>query len=889
MVNDESKLTSLKPPMIPLVAKSVPPLTRENSTPPERIMRLVDQARRHKITFISSAEGYGKTTVLTEWYRRLRADEMNVVWFTCDRADVDVERFWMNFHYAVCSGFKNVGVPDFETLSAMALPDAIYTLANSLCVAATQCGGLFIIIERFDVLETGDSIDGLMMLIAALSDDVHLVLSSRKVYSKYDFDNSFISDMPLSLSTEDLAFTKEETVEELCRRLDCVLPDNVIESAYEKTLGWPFALHVLVDSIKASGDAETAIAEFSGTNPQMRDFFEYEVYASLPVHLQQFLMRTSSIGLFNKQLCCYVLDDDEAGACIDELCVRNVFVFPLDANRLRVGRHPLFSDWLISTKMFQLTGVELRRFNSRAAHWTQRHNMPIAAAKHRILASERQDIVDLALTAFPSMSSMTLLSQTFFHRSPDESQVHPAFMLMAAWAYAYAADVVNMRIWSEKVHATAQLTDEVLLSLEVLKVKGLCLECRFGEGIELADQIEQRLKDPNYTPLRIILANCHAEALDQQGMLALGMEKHLTFASLANSDSFAFLGAINQYEMAYSFFEQGRLDRATQACRAIEASTTDDHPVRGAVMALEVMMDVIHGNLAANDDRLEKANRLVSKRRNADMYIDWCVSKAWSLAAMGQFDQADEVLLDAVGVVKMSPNAIPRGTSVLPFQSRAIMRVLRGEVEIAPETYLEFDRLGIPGTAHSSLTRRYVELVSVESDDEREKLLASLLEEAKKFGYRLLVLDLSIDLAWMHYLRGQRTRATRLLHEALEYAAKFDIVSPFLWRASYIRPLLVSYITTVKADYARHAFVQRLLRHSELASTDDAETISMIGLTGREIDILKLAMEGLSRQEIASELCVGDSTVKSHLSHIYSKMGIKGFKELLVVASELGL
>lgn len=234
--SQERQKSTLKPPMIPLVAKSIPPLTRESSEPPERVVRLLDQARRHKITFVSSAEGYGKTTLLTEWYRRLRADEMNVVWFTCDRADVDVERFWINFHYAVCSGFKDVGVPSFETLSAMDLAEAIYTLANSLCLAAAKCGGLFIIIERFDVLEAGDSIEGLMMLVNALSDDVHLVFSSRKTYSKYDFNKSFISDMPLSLTTTDLAFTKEEVVAETTRRLGYELPPHLAERVYKKTL-----------------------------------------------------------------------------------------------------------------------------------------------------------------------------------------------------------------------------------------------------------------------------------------------------------------------------------------------------------------------------------------------------------------------------------------------------------------------------------------------------------------------------------------------------------------------------------------------------------------------------------------------------------------------------
>jgi DNA-binding NarL/FixJ family response regulator len=46
------------------------------------------------------------------------------------------------------------------------------------------------------------------------------------------------------------------------------------------------------------------------------------------------------------------------------------------------------------------------------------------------------------------------------------------------------------------------------------------------------------------------------------------------------------------------------------------------------------------------------------------------------------------------------------------------------------------------------------------------------------------------------------------------------------------------------------------------------------GLTEREVVILKLLAEGLTNKEMAKTLFVSEATVKTHLSHIYAKLGV---------------
>ena len=53
------------------------------------------------------------------------------------------------------------------------------------------------------------------------------------------------------------------------------------------------------------------------------------------------------------------------------------------------------------------------------------------------------------------------------------------------------------------------------------------------------------------------------------------------------------------------------------------------------------------------------------------------------------------------------------------------------------------------------------------------------------------------------------------------------------------------------------------------------------GLTSREMEIALFLAEGKRRKQIADELSVSDQTVKTHVSHIYTKLNIHSKEELL--------
>ncbi|MGH9218478.1 MAG: LuxR C-terminal-related transcriptional regulator, partial [Vicinamibacterales bacterium] len=68
-----------------------------------------------------------------------------------------------------------------------------------------------------------------------------------------------------------------------------------------------------------------------------------------------------------------------------------------------------------------------------------------------------------------------------------------------------------------------------------------------------------------------------------------------------------------------------------------------------------------------------------------------------------------------------------------------------------------------------------------------------------------------------------------------------------------------------------------------------AEGVTRVQLTPREMATLRLLADGKANKEIANELDISERTVKTHLAHLFEKLGVTSRTEAIKVATRRGL
>ena len=85
------------------------------------------------------------------------------------------------------------------------------------------------------------------------------------------------------------------------------------------------------------------------------------------------------------------------------------------------------------------------------------------------------------------------------------------------------------------------------------------------------------------------------------------------------------------------------------------------------------------------------------------------------------------------------------------------------------------------------------------------------------------------------------------------------------------------------------SITRRLVERFSIAPPDPATVPELRQLTSRELDVLRLIARGLSNQEIARELVLGENTIKTHVTRLLFKLGLRDRVQAVVLAYETGV
>ncbi len=94
---------------------------------------------------------------------------------------------------------------------------------------------------------------------------------------------------------------------------------------------------------------------------------------------------------------------------------------------------------------------------------------------------------------------------------------------------------------------------------------------------------------------------------------------------------------------------------------------------------------------------------------------------------------------------------------------------------------------------------------------------------------------------------------------------------------------------SVVAPSTTRRMIDRFLPHLPAAGAPGPDRESLAELTARERQVLTEVGSGLSNTEIAARLYISEATVKTHVGHIMTKLGLRDRIQVVVYAYETGL
>jgi LuxR family maltose regulon positive regulatory protein len=343
----------------------------------------------------------------------------------------------------------------------------------------------------------------------------------------------------------------------------------------------------------------------------------------------------------------------------------------------------------------------------------------------------------------------------------------------------------------------------------------------------------------------------------------------------------------------------GHLHEAISTCEhALQLATEHGAPMPLGTEEVYTGISELHrerGDLEAAEQDLATSKKLGEQVELPDWQHRWCVAQARLNVSRGDLDDAIDLLHEAERLYVRTPLPEVRPIAAMKARVWVAQGRLTKALSWARERGLSFDDdlSYLREFEHITLTRVLIaQYKSDRVDGSIHKavvLMERLLKAAEEGGRTGSVIEILVLQALAHEAPGNISPALMTLERALALAEPEGYVRLFVDEG----PPMETLLKKMKLEDGRmRKYVYKLLAafsYKESRPPSPSSQLLIEPLSARELEVLRFLTTELSGPEIAQELMVELSTLRSHTKNIYSKLNVSSRRAAVHKAEDLNL
>jgi LuxR family transcriptional regulator, maltose regulon positive regulatory protein len=335
-----------------------------------------------RVTQMSAPAGSGKTFLLRSWIGEAGLAE-RAAWVSVPGGERDPQRFWISVADALRA--TAAGATLARAVTAAPDPDGWPMVERLLAELAALQDRIWLVIDDVHELDSGEALRQLELLVMRGPAELRVVLATRRDV-RLGLHRLRLEGELTEIRAADLRFTLDEA-RALLAAAGVALPGSALALLHERTEGWAAGLRLAALSLAGHPDPERFAAEFSGSERTVAEYLLTEVLERQPEEVRQLLLRTSVLEQVSGPLADVLRGRSGGERILQELEQAGAFVVSVDARRSWFRYHQLFAE-LLQLELRRSAPGELPALHGAAAGWYAEHGHAIEAVRHALAAQD---------------------------------------------------------------------------------------------------------------------------------------------------------------------------------------------------------------------------------------------------------------------------------------------------------------------------------------------------------------------------------------------------------------------------------------------------------------------------------------------------------------------